>query len=312
MHSNPNPFDAPGRWLRCNFHAHSTASDGRWTPELLTERYRDDGYDVLCITDHNKLTPVEGLSDDKILVIPGEEMHPIRLTECGHHLVAINPREEVKASGLLPNHCVARAKAAGAEVVLAHPAWTGLRIEEVLSVEGIIGIEIWNTTARNFGRPVSAETWDLVNEIRGPIWGLAVDDIHAHDDRPSDYMGGWVWMKARERSIDAVLEALRAGQFYASCGPLIKTFRLESVVAEDEDGERGRAWQAVAETSPAAGITFVAGGALGRRFAASAGQTIGSAEIILKPKSRWVRLEVVDESGNKAWSNPLLVPQGGA
>jgi len=46
------PFDRPGRFLRGNLHTHSTASDGRLSPEEVCEHYRLAGYDFLALTDH--------------------------------------------------------------------------------------------------------------------------------------------------------------------------------------------------------------------------------------------------------------------
>jgi len=48
---NPDPFSAPGEWLRASLHTHSTLSDGALNPEQLRDKYRDEGYSVLCITD---------------------------------------------------------------------------------------------------------------------------------------------------------------------------------------------------------------------------------------------------------------------
>ncbi len=47
-----SPFDAPGLWLRCALHAHTTNSDGELAPDLLVRHYEWAGYDVLAITDH--------------------------------------------------------------------------------------------------------------------------------------------------------------------------------------------------------------------------------------------------------------------
>src|SRR4051812_50145597 len=65
------PFDgAPGVWLRCAFHAHTTESDGWYTPPMLRRYYTLGGFDVLAITDHDKLTATpEGA--DEMLVIGG-------------------------------------------------------------------------------------------------------------------------------------------------------------------------------------------------------------------------------------------------
>jgi predicted metal-dependent phosphoesterase TrpH len=54
-----NPFICPGNWYRANLHAHTTKSDGNLSPEKCVEFYRNAGYQVLAITDHDHVTSVE-------------------------------------------------------------------------------------------------------------------------------------------------------------------------------------------------------------------------------------------------------------
>ncbi|MCX7824886.1 MAG: PHP domain-containing protein, partial [Verrucomicrobiae bacterium] len=42
----------PDRPLLCDFHAHTTFSDGELSPEALVDFYGERGFDCLCITDH--------------------------------------------------------------------------------------------------------------------------------------------------------------------------------------------------------------------------------------------------------------------
>src|SRR5688572_26927033 len=50
------------RWVKGNTHAHTLRSDGDSTHEEVTKWYRDNGYNVLFITDHETITPVEELN----------------------------------------------------------------------------------------------------------------------------------------------------------------------------------------------------------------------------------------------------------
>ena len=65
------PFGRPGSWLRCQFHAHTTNSDGEATPEGLADHYARAGFDVLAITDHWHVTEHPS---DRILVIGSSEL----------------------------------------------------------------------------------------------------------------------------------------------------------------------------------------------------------------------------------------------
>src|SRR3954470_18461457 len=73
MVATMSPFDAPGDWLRCALHAHTTNSDGELAPEFLVRHYEWAGYDVLAITDHWVRTTER--STKKLLVIPSTELN---------------------------------------------------------------------------------------------------------------------------------------------------------------------------------------------------------------------------------------------
>jgi hypothetical protein len=67
------------RWLTGNTHAQSLNSDGDLTPADLVAAYRGLGYHFPVITDHNFVTPVEGLNalhgaEQRFLVLRGQEV----------------------------------------------------------------------------------------------------------------------------------------------------------------------------------------------------------------------------------------------
>ena len=45
--------------LKCQFHTHTTFSDGKYSPEYVVELYKSKGYDCIAITDHNTMDGVE-------------------------------------------------------------------------------------------------------------------------------------------------------------------------------------------------------------------------------------------------------------
>ena len=59
---------------KANLHCHSTVSDGCYTPEQLKRIYKERGYAILAITDHEVLVPHNELSDDDFLLLPGYEL----------------------------------------------------------------------------------------------------------------------------------------------------------------------------------------------------------------------------------------------
>ena len=62
-----------GRFFKANLHCHSNLSDGRLTPEELKQVYKENGYSVLSITDHEGIFDHGYLDDDDFLTLPGYE-----------------------------------------------------------------------------------------------------------------------------------------------------------------------------------------------------------------------------------------------
>jgi hypothetical protein len=69
--------------------------------------------------------------------------------------------------------------------------------------------------------------WDLWLTAGRVLYAVAADDAHRY--RPGGAIQtpgrGWVCVGARERTLDSVLDALLAGEFYASTGVLLKQLR---------------------------------------------------------------------------------------
>ena len=54
-----DPAAAGLKWYRGNLHTHTKISDGNTSPGAVAQWYRDNDYDFLSITDHNKLADAE-------------------------------------------------------------------------------------------------------------------------------------------------------------------------------------------------------------------------------------------------------------
>ncbi len=113
---------------------------------------------------------------------------------------------------------------AGGKVVYAHPYWTAHTINELLEVTGYVGIEVYNTicdlgNAKGFSQ-IHAD--QLFN--RGVLVGLtSVDDVH----KSAGVGYGWTMIRAKGLTKSEIMEAIGAGSFYASCGPVIEMCRIE-------------------------------------------------------------------------------------
>ena len=75
-------FHSNGRFYKANLHMHTTISDGKLTPEEIKKAYQEYGFDVIAITDHDKMVAHPELTDDSFVVLTAEEnslteTHPV-------------------------------------------------------------------------------------------------------------------------------------------------------------------------------------------------------------------------------------------
>ena len=61
------------RQFKANLHSHSNLSDGTFSPEELKRIYKEKGYSVLAITDHDYPCDHSELNDDDFLMLTGYE-----------------------------------------------------------------------------------------------------------------------------------------------------------------------------------------------------------------------------------------------
>jgi hypothetical protein len=287
-----NPFELKGDWYKANFHTHTTTSDSTKCLEHTVRDYRKAGYDVLVISDHLKTNPVRGLSDKKMLVISGMELHPaVPGREDLFHMVAINvPRSFESTQGMDAQKAINAANKAGGAVILAHPFWCGLEYADFKHLKGLAGVEVWNTICDiAAGRGTSENEWAYMLDRGMTLPCVGVDDTHGG---PTDIFGGWTWLKMTKPTTANVLKAIRQGACYASTGPVIKDFRIVG-------GE------VVIKCTPAVSINFKAGPGAGRRRYAPDGKTVTSFSIPVPEYWPFVRAVVTDAKGRTAWTQPI-------
>ena len=68
-------IDPEKKQYKANLHSHSTLSDGKLTPEELKKLYKDNGYDILAITDHEYPKSHNELTDKDFLMVTGYEAY---------------------------------------------------------------------------------------------------------------------------------------------------------------------------------------------------------------------------------------------
>ena len=84
--------------------------------------------------------------------------------------------------------------------------------------------------------PSADEMWDIALTLRlselylGLLYGLATDDTHNHHGKglTSQPGRGWIYVKSNSLTADAIVKAMRNGDFYASTGVKIKKINSNS------------------------------------------------------------------------------------
>ncbi len=301
-------FTAPGKFHRGNLHTHSTRSDGILDPEEVCRRYQAEGYDFICLTDHfvglfdYPVTDTTECRNGKFTTILGAELHTGAM-ENGYlwHLLAVGlptgftppdaPHFKVVKGSESAADIARRARDAGAFVTIAHPHWSGMSEADARAITAAHAVEIYNhgCTVDN-DRGEGLHTLEhLLNEGRR-LNLIATDD--AHFSTP-DHFGGWVMVKAAHNTPDALLEALKAGEFYSSMGPDIHDIRIT------KDGVE-------VDCSPV--VTIIVQGR-GTSMATLHGVTMTTGQLSLEhlADSPWIRISIIDRAGKRAWSNPIWV-----
>lgn len=296
-------FAAPGRFWKGNIHTHSTASDGVRTPEAVCATYREAGYDFLALTDHFLAKYGFPIVDTRqfraagFTTILGAELHApaTALGEMWHILaVGLPPDFAHLQPGETGAALAARAVAVGAFVAIPHPGWYALTAADAATLPGAHAVEVYNHTSQL--RTERGDGVYLADQLlaEGRRIGLiAVDDAHF---ACMDAFGGWVMVKAEANEPELLLEALKAGQYYATQGPLLHdiTWGAEAVEITCTPATSvmvlGRGSRAVQSVAP--GQTHV-------RLAHTALRAGGFARIV-----------IADAAGRRAWSNPVYFENG--
>lgn len=313
-----------GAFYKANLHCHSNISDGKKSPEELKTMYREQGYSVLAYTDHDVFIPHHELTDDTFLALAGFEVEcneavkgPARKTthicfvakspdvviqpcwnekycDIGNaaqhkHLVQFDPGQPPFERSHTPE-CINAMMKAGREggffVTYNHPTWSLEDFEDYSKYRGMHAMEIFNTECQNIGYEsyVPGIYDDL---LRGGerIYAVSADDNH--NKRPGDTYGGFVMIKAEKLEYETIMNALFAGEFYASQGPLIHDLYVE-------DGKIH------VTCSDVANIALNSGRRSAQILHAAAGETINEAVFELRRDDPYFRITVTDKCGKHA------------
>lgn len=286
------------RLFKGNLHTHTTNSDGKKLPEETISIYRSKGYDFLSLTDHWVLS--ETVENDDFLLISGCEYNTGRTAQEGiYHIVGVgfsskpsllndNPPVQEIIDEINKNDGIA---------ILAHPAWSMSRPEELFKLWGICGAEIYNTaSAAPWNcRPYSGLIMDDLAARGKPIGCMAADDTHWYE---GDEARSYLLVEAQSLSRKDILQAIKDGKYYATQGPMFNiSIGNGEVTVSCEPGEDG---DEICEVVFFTDTVYVPD-------RVTYGQNLHEAHYKIKPTDTFVRVEVIDVLGNVGWSSYYMV-----
>jgi hypothetical protein len=178
----------------------------------------------------------------KFLLIQSEEITDV-FEQKPLHVNATNLKERIEPQG---GGSVREVLQRSVDAVLAQRERTGelmfphvnhpnfgwaIKVEDLIALRGERFFEVYNghPLVNNEGdelRPSTERMWDILlaerlSEDEGVLYGIAVDDAHnyrALDSGHSNPFRGWVTVRAKELSAEAIVEAMERGDFYGSSG----------------------------------------------------------------------------------------------
>ncbi len=249
-----------GNFYKANLHVHTTVSDGEMTPLEIKKIYMEKGYSIVAFTDHEIMVPHPELTDENFLAITSTEISINDRTDCDfnfartYHLNIYSPEESKSAFNTFDkskmwlnrsyefitpeqemmgmdrrytvdciNEVIKRANDEGCLVSYNHPVWSMQNYADYSDLRGLWGIELYNTGCARNGYIDSPMPFEDLLKAGERVFPLATDDAH----KLRDCFGGFVMVKCEDLSYNKVFSALKAGDFYASCGPEFEEISID-------------------------------------------------------------------------------------
>ena len=286
--------------IKLGLHTHTTLSDGSATPEEAAAIYLDAGYDAIAITDHWRYG--EECEINGLRILSGCE-YDIGGSDGSHavHIVGVGMTSDPQIPADWKNmqktafskaaEVIKKIKLHNGLAIVAHPAWSLNTPEQIMTLGDFDASEIYNSVSE-CGMSDRAYSDVILDQLAtaGRLTNLvAADDTHYYE---GDECRGWIMVESNEADTQSILRAIRAGKFYATQGPEV---HIEKIAPD----------KVRVVCSPVSKIAFQsnttwAHGKIIRE------DGIVRAEYTKAPTDRFVRAEVTDEYGKKAWTNYVV------
>lgn len=286
-------YAARKHWFKGNTHLHSTASDGAKTFAEIAAMYASTGHDFLFRTDHWVASNVASDREEyPLLWLDGVELDGLDHKGTPYHVVCLGRVEGIsRADGLVAGLRAAREQ--GALLVLAHPHWCGNTTDEVVRW-GFDAVEVYNHECHWLnGKGDGLPHWDYALLANGNTVAIASDDAHLKPEHLS-WNRGWIMVNADACTPGMIIEAIRRGDCYASCGPEILSITWDGASVH-------------VSMSPVRYARVVGQQARGVRRGSPDGDLLTEVTLPVPDDWAYAYLELEDDAGRRAWTNNLFV-----
>ena len=287
--------------IKLCMHLHSAFSDGELTPPEIAEKYCAEGYDAIAVTDSWMFGEECELSG--LLVLSGVEYDVGCDRENGiYHVVGIGMTSDPdipydwknmkKTAASKTAQIVEKIRLYNGFSFIAHPVRCSNTARGLLECGSFDGLEIYSAQSALDSRDTSYAGM-LACELAtfGTLPHLvAADDAQDYAD---EMFGAYVMVEASEMDSANIVRALRAGRFYSTEGPEV---HICCTV-----GGKVRVM-----CSPCARIELYTNfdDTEGKIFE---GDGLIEAEYAIKDGEKFVRAEVTDSLGQRAWTNFVII-----
>lgn len=315
--------------FKANLHSHTVLSDGKLTPEEMKAAYKENGYSILAITDHETPHDHTALSDPDFLMLTGYEAYIRPDPNCTYnafqpevHLnlfakdphntacVCYNPwcckymsaeeQEKLQKVGSQRrreytveyiDEFIRTANENGYLVSYNHPVWSMESEERILAYEGCFSLELVNGSSN-----VSNQM-----EYNGPLYDKLLRSgkhmfVHGADDNHNKHPFGTAGCDSFGGATMILADDLSYDYVIGAMekGDMYCTMGPE-IHSVSFDGETVHV-----ECSPVKAIVCHVGSKAPAHALAEEGETITSADLKINPNARYIRISVKDEQGRYA------------
>ncbi len=325
-------IDPKRKQFKANLHSHSTLSDGKLTDKELVKAYKDHGYDILAITDHEYPSAHNDLTTDDFLLITGYEAYirPSKICRFDrfkpeiHINLFAKDKDNTAIIAYDPFYCkymplpkaliaphkgnigprkftwmyiqkfIDAARENGYLVSLNHPCWSMQETKDIMKLKGFWSMEIFNTSSmKTSGYAENMPVYDMLLRHGRKMFCHGADDNHNK--------------KAFE---DPMCDSFGAWTMIEAdkleYGSIIEAMEKGYIYASTgpaikslgvEDG------QFILECSEAKRITMHMTPKYAKTVYDKKGGTVKKAKFAIPDDAPYVYFSVIDEKGNKAYTH---------